>query len=202
MRRGGKLQVSHPFKKAESREADRVSSRTIGRPVTSVLVTYEPSPHGRAALFHALGIARQAGVPLTVIGVAAKEPVVGCAQCRQNASFWNCERQSLAEEDLAEAAGFVGPTSGVDYAVAVGRRPAQAIGEAASRARADVIVLPCEPGGPFRRRASQRLAERLSRAGTWEVIVAPGRFAAVSHAEHPSAVVGDASDSGLNPFVA
>src|SRR5437764_3163760 len=88
---------------------------SIGR----VLVEYEPSPRGREALLHALGVARDIGANLTVVAVARKERVrLGCASCRANTAFWNQEMQTLAEEALAEAGGLAGPSSTIEYAVA------------------------------------------------------------------------------------
>lgn len=142
-------------------------------PIRGVLVKYESSPHGRAALHHALGIAREADMPLTVVSVAVKEPLAGCAQCQANTVFWNRERRSFAARDLAEAVGLVGHAPRVEFAIVEGRS-AQAIGQAANRAGVDVIVLPPHPKGRFRRIVSFREAERLRRAGCWTIIVAPG----------------------------
>ena len=143
------------------------------RPITGVLVSYEPLAHGRAALFHALDLARRAGVPLTVTGVATMKPVnAGCARCRQSAAIWNREMRAVAAENLAEAANLLGPSLAVDYVVATGRA-AHAIGEAADRAGADAIVVPWQPGGRLRRPFSRNIAEDLRRVGRWEVIVAP-----------------------------
>jgi nucleotide-binding universal stress UspA family protein len=137
-----------------------------------VVVAYEASPRGRAALRHALDIAREAKLRLTVVSVALKEPLAGCAQCQANAVFWNRERRSFAAEDLAEAVGLVRDTPGVEFAIVEGRGT-QAIGHAADRAGADVIVLPAQPKGRLRRIFSPRAAERLRRAEAWTVIVAP-----------------------------
>ena len=48
-----------------------------------VLVPYESSADGQAALSHALDIARAAGVPLSVVAVVHHDPTnVGCSRCR------------------------------------------------------------------------------------------------------------------------
>lgn len=150
------------------------SPGTIGRArsLTRVLVSYESSARGRAALLHALGLAERAGVPLTVASGARRGPVVGCARCRSNAVIWNREMRLLAAEELAEATSLVGPSVAVDYTVAIGD-PVVALGQVAADSGADVIVVPWEPSGRIRRLFSVRVAERLSRAGRWEVIVAP-----------------------------
>lgn len=150
-----------------------------------MLVSYESSARGRAALFHALGLAQRAGAPLTVVTVATKEPVVGCARCRQSTVIWNREMRLLAEEELAEARSLVGPAAGIDSAVAVGD-PVKALGEAADRSGADVVVLPWEPGGRLRRLFSPAVAGRLRKAGRWEVIVAP----AAAHRSRDGSPVG------------
>jgi nucleotide-binding universal stress UspA family protein len=165
--------MSLPIEIARPREQEHLARTEGAMPIRGVLVKYDASPHGRAALHHALGIAREAKLPLTVVSVAAKEPLAGCAQCQANTAFWNRERRSFAAQDLAEAVGLVGHASGVEFAIVEGRA-AKALGQAADRAGADVIVLPAEPKGRFRRIVSSRQAQRLRRAGCWTVIVAPG----------------------------
>ena len=70
--------------------------------VKSVLVTYEPSREGDAALSYALDIARAAGATLTVASVAPQERTdVGCAHCRASARAWNEQLRLLAHERLS-----------------------------------------------------------------------------------------------------
>jgi len=148
-----------------------------------VLVGFEPSQRGRAALLHALGVARQAAVPLTVVAVATQERVdVGCVRCRHSAALWNRELRALADEELAEAAKLVGPVSWVRYKVTVGRG-ARAISEAADSSGADVIVLPSERPRRFRRSSYNGVVEELRRAGRWTVIVAPESAAADANSQ-------------------
>jgi nucleotide-binding universal stress UspA family protein len=137
-----------------------------------VLVAYEPSAQGREALLHASGIARSAGVPLTVVSVATKVSVDGCLRCRQSAVLWNREMRAIAREALAEAAELLGNAETVSFDVAVGQ-PARAIGEAADRAGADLVVLPWERDRRVRRPFSSTVVEDLRRPGRWDVIVAP-----------------------------
>jgi hypothetical protein len=80
--------------------------------------------------------------------------------------------RAVAREALAEAAGLLGHSATASYAVAVGQ-PAQAIGEAADRARADVVVVPWERLSRLRRQFTSLVAEDLRRPGRWDVIVAP-----------------------------
>lgn len=142
-----------------------------------MLVSYESSTHGRAALSHALRLARQARVPLTVVSVARQEPVnVGCARCRQSAAIWNREMRLLADEQLAEAAGLVGADPAVEYKLAVGRA-AQALADLAARSGADVLVLPCGPTGRIRGLFSSSVARELRKPGRWKVILAPAATA-------------------------
>ncbi len=141
-----------------------------------VLVRYESSPAGRAALHHALEIARASSAELRVISVATHERVdIGCASCRKSAAIWNREMRSLAEEELAEAASFVGPDEPVAYQVVRGQ-PGDAIREAAAQCNAWMIVLPTQPGRLRARRVS-RLADGLRTAGDWEIAVAPAEVA-------------------------
>lgn len=192
------VRMSLPFRTDGSDTEERLARPAALGPLRRVLVSYESSPHGRAALFHALGVARRAGAPMTVVSVTTNEPVnVGCARCRRSAAIWNRELRSLAQENLAEAAGLVGSSPAVDYAVAVGR-PVHAIGQAADRSGADVIVLPWEPSGRLRRLFSSTVAEELGKAGPWEVIVAPAaapRSVGDSYLVH--AVRADSGESDL-----
>jgi nucleotide-binding universal stress UspA family protein len=80
--------------------------------------------------------------------------------------------RAVAQEALDEAADLLGDSVTATYSVAVGQ-PAQAIGEAADRAGADVVVLPWERPGRLRHRLSSTVAEALRRPGHWDVMVAP-----------------------------
>jgi nucleotide-binding universal stress UspA family protein len=161
------------FGRMEPRERARPPSTRGERDVRRVLVSYESSPRGRAALMHAIGLAGGYGADLIVASVATHERVdVGCARCRSSASLWNREMLAMAEESLAEAAGLVGPSPAVEYRVAIGS-PARAIAQAADESGADVIVIPWEKTGRLRRLLSPPVAEHLRDAGPWEIVVAP-----------------------------
>ena len=136
------------------------------RMVKRVLVEYESSTHGRAALLHALSIVRHAEAALTVVAVATPERVgVGCMRCRSNAAMWNREMRSLAEDALAEAAELVGRSRAIEFAVAYGDGCKSALASAALRSEAELIVVPWRPNGRLRRLASTSVAEHLRRDG-------------------------------------
>jgi nucleotide-binding universal stress UspA family protein len=140
--------------------------------VKRVLVEYESSQRGRAALLHALRVAREAEAELTVVAVATRERVVGCARCRQSAVLWNREMTSLGQEALGEAATIVGARPGTRYAIAYGDRK-RALAEAAAACEAELVVVPWEPTGGLRGLFSAGLAEHLGRDDRWQVAVAP-----------------------------
>jgi nucleotide-binding universal stress UspA family protein len=152
--------------------ADPASPATGQRP-RRVLVTYEASADGHAALSHAVGIASAARAPLTVVVIVPHEREnVGCARCRSNAAMWNRELEAIAKEELAEAARLVGGMPTVEYEVARGPR-ATAIAESASRCGADLIVLPWRRPARIWRMFARDVGEPLRRAGRWQVVVEP-----------------------------
>jgi nucleotide-binding universal stress UspA family protein len=166
--------------------------------VKRVLVEYESSPRGRAALLHALHVVHHAGAELTVVAVATRERVVGCARCRQSAVLWNREMASVAQEALDEAATIVGARPGTRYAIAYGDRK-QALAEAAAAYEAELVVVPWEPTRGLRRRFSAGLAEYLSRDGRWEVTAAPVAAPDDREASGELDVVVTAGRDGLRP---
>lgn len=138
-----------------------------------VLVLYEPSAGGRAALAHARSLARDADAALTVTVIAAQESTtLGCATSRKNAVVWNRLMGEVAAEALAEAADFLHGTPDVDFEVLRGERT-QALLSAAARVRADLIVLPRRPYGALGRIVSVDLAGRLRAHGMWTVLEVP-----------------------------
>jgi nucleotide-binding universal stress UspA family protein len=119
-------------------------------------------------------MARDIGARLFVVAVARRERVgIGCATCRATTAFWNQEMKALAEQDLAEAGDLVGPSSAVEYAVACGSSPREALAQAAARSGAELIVVPREPSGRLRRLFSSRLARQLRSDGRWTVVTPP-----------------------------
>lgn len=129
-----------------------------------LLVLYDPTAAGHAALIHAAQHAHATGAPLTVISVTPHERVnAGCARCRQSAAIWNAEMAEVAEEDLVQAAKLIEPlgVGPADYVVGRGDR-APAVAAAARQARAGTVIVPWERSrilGLFRRRT---LAARLA----------------------------------------
>jgi nucleotide-binding universal stress UspA family protein len=137
-----------------------------------IMVSYDSSAPGRAALTHALALAEKTAAALTVVTVATKVPINGCASCRHSAVIWNREMQAIAREELAEAAGLVGRRADVYYTLAVGD-PVRAISGAADRWGADTVVVASEPRGRLRRLFSAPMDDALRKLGRWEVVTGP-----------------------------
>lgn len=162
------MKPTQPPPRTDSRKAAE-TSRPIRR---RIIVRYRSSAPGRAAVTHALALAEKTGAALTVVSLATKVPVNGCASCRHSAVIWNREMQAIAREELAEAAGLVGRRADVNYTVAVGE-PVKAISEAADRWGADTVVVPSEPRSRLRRLFSAPMDDALRKLGSWEVVTAP-----------------------------
>jgi nucleotide-binding universal stress UspA family protein len=174
-------------------DPDPAATAAIRRP-EHVLVSYDSSRDGRAALSHARDIADAAGAQLSVIAVMPYEPTnVGCTRCRWNAAMWNRELERIAKEELVEAARLVGDPPTVGYEVARGTE-ARAIAEAALRRGADLIVVPWRRPGRVRRLFARDPAELLRSDGRWQVVIAPAATATPNPRE-PS----DLSRSGRHP---
>jgi nucleotide-binding universal stress UspA family protein len=141
--------------------------------VRRVLVAYDPSREGDAALSYALDIARAAGATLTVASVAPQERTdVGCAHCRASARAWNEQLRLLAHERLSKAAKTIGDSSAVHYLAACGPER-QVLAQAARQHEADIVVVPWRRAERLRRVVRLSLAEDLSQRGPWEVAIAP-----------------------------
>ena len=141
--------------------------------VKSVLVTYEPSREGGAALAYALDIARAAGATLTVASVAPQERTdVGCAHCRASAMAWNEQLRLLAHERLSDASNAIGASRGVRYLAACGPER-QVLAQAARQCEADTVVVPWQRAERLRRLLRLSLVEDLRRRGPWDVVLAP-----------------------------
>ena len=141
--------------------------------VRHVLVAYEPSREGGAALSYALGIARANGATLTVASVAPQEATdVGCARCRASARAWNEQLRLFAHEQLSAAAKTIGDSSAVHYLAACGPER-QVLAQAARQHEADIVVVPWRRAERLRRTVGLSLAEDLSQRGPWEVAIAP-----------------------------
>ncbi len=162
----------------EKTSSDRGSSehsslKVGGEGVRSVLVSYERSHAGDAALSYALEVARETGATLTVASVAPQERTdVGCAHCRAGARAWNEELRRLAHQRLSTLASTIGDSPNVQYLAACGPRH-QVLAEAARQCDADTVVLPRQRAEALRRLLHLSAVEDLSRRGSWDVVTAP-----------------------------
>lgn len=131
-----------------------------------MLVLYEPTAAGRAALEDVAHRAEAESAPLVVLSVTPHERVdVGCARCRQGAAIWNIEMAEVATGNLAEAQAHL-KHLGLEADAYVVRRgdTAAAVADAAFAACADIVVVPWERArilGLFHRRpVAGKLASR------------------------------------------
>lgn len=139
----------------------------------SVLVSYEPSREGKAALSYALDLAHAAGATLTVASVAPQERTdVGCARCRASALVWNEQLRALAHEQLSAVSQAIPDSRDVRYLAACGPER-HMLAEAARRCEADIIVVPWRRGERLRRLLRLSQVESLRRRGPWTVRLAP-----------------------------
>jgi nucleotide-binding universal stress UspA family protein len=137
-----------------------------------VLVLYDDSSQGRAALTEAATLASARDAPLTVLAVMPRErDDIGCARCRQGAVIWNHELGEIAEEQLAAAAAMLGRSTAIEYEIARGPL-IESITSVARRDNVVTLVLPARRRHVLTR-FSRDQAGRLRRAGPWEVVVAP-----------------------------
>lgn len=139
-------------------------------PEGGVLIWFEGSAAGRAALAHAA--ARRQDEWLTVVTIATQERVIGCGRCLQGTVVWNLEMKKIAQEDLREARLTLDGAEDVSFQWLVGA-PAEAIIEAARRIGAETIVLPWLRNGRLTPPNRRHVAERVAAAGPWRVVVAP-----------------------------
>lgn len=144
-----------------------MSEPAASEQVPGVLIWFEATAGGRAALDQAYAVAERQQSPLTVITVATRERVVGCGRCLQGTVLWNIEMKKIAYEELLEAQRILDGAAEVAYEVVVGD-PAEAITAAAARTSAGTIVLPPDRGGRFvprnRRNVSRKVTQALGLA--------------------------------------
>jgi nucleotide-binding universal stress UspA family protein len=154
--------------------------------IKSVLVAYDASPQGDAALSYALEIALAAGATLTVTCVAPQERTdVGCAHCRASARAWNERLRLLAHERLARAANAIGDSPAVHYLAACGPER-HVLAQAARQREADIVVLPWRRAERLRRLLRLSSVEDLSRRGPWNVVLAPRTAASPRRRREPA----------------
>ena len=138
-----------------------------------VLIVFEQTANGRAALRSAVGRARREGAELTVLRTMPNDDVrMGCASCRHGAAIWNREMRYDAEEALCEAREVVGDDASVTYAIARGQG-AREIARAAQIARADLIVFASPRPRRLPRLGFVPIADRVHGLGPWDTVVAP-----------------------------
>ena len=143
--------------------------------VEMVLVRYEDTPRGVAALEHARALADARGARLMVVAVAPHEVNHGgCAVCRSTAGLYNRHMDEIAEEEIAAAATHVEACDRVEFVVAKGGSFNRAIGELALQRGARTVVLPAPRGGRLARMLGRDEVELTRRRSGAEVIVVGG----------------------------
>jgi len=147
-------------------------SESSAAEVEQVLVRYEDTPHGLAALEHARALADARGARLMVVAVAPHEANHGgCAICHSTAGLYNRHMDEIAEEEIAAAATHVGVCDRVEFVVAKGGSFRRAIGEVAVQRGARTVVLPAPRGGRLARLFGRDEAELTRRRSAAEVIL-------------------------------
>jgi nucleotide-binding universal stress UspA family protein len=150
----------------------RLPSGPSAAGVEQVLVRYEDTPRGLAALEHARVLAEGRGALLMVVAVAPHEVNHGgCAICRSTAGMYNRQMDEVAEEEISAAATHIEVCDRVEFVVAKGGGFMRAIGEVAVQRGARTVVLPAPRGGRLARLFRRDEAELTRRRGVAEVIV-------------------------------
>jgi hypothetical protein len=136
-----------------------------------ILVLYENSSRGTAAIEQAAEAAAQARASLTVVVVAVTEREdAGC--CDTRAGYWNGVVRELASADLQRARSLLGDGTPAEFTVVTERSVLAALALETERSRADMVVVPSGRGvHPWFR---SRRARRLQRRATGAVVVASG----------------------------
>ncbi len=143
----------------------RPDAETSGR----VLVWFEATSRGRAALDRAAHLAAATDAELTVVTVATPAPLSGCASCRHSAVIWNRELREIAQEELVEAATRLGPLTTARFVAEEGEL-ADSIARAARACGATTIVLPQARAGRILSGPDRRLDARLRERGAWRIV--------------------------------
>jgi hypothetical protein len=135
-----------------------------------VLVLYENSRRGAAAIHEAVAVA-PTDACLTVVTVAVAESA-GAGCCDTRAGYWNGVVRELAGADLDGAPPLIGGTTSAVFKVLTGQSVLAALTLEAQQSRADMVIVPSGRGiHPwFRARRARRLQRR---AGDAVVVVAP-----------------------------
>ena len=133
-----------------------------------VLVLYEGSRRGAAALERAAETAARTHARLTVVAVAVLERAEARC-CDTRAGYWNQVVQELAAGDLDQARSLVGDGSSAEFKVMTGDSVLDVVALEARRSGADLVVVPSGRGiHPWIR---ARRARRLQRRANDGVVV-------------------------------
>src|SRR3954451_6506648 len=140
------------------------NNHDVARPhARHVLVLYESSRRGAAALERAAETAARTHARLTVVAVAVLEPA-GARCCDTRAGYWNQVVQEPAAGDLEQARSLVGDRSSAEFKVLTGESVLDAVALEARRSGADLVMVPSDRGiHPWIR--ARRAATRQRRGG-------------------------------------
>jgi nucleotide-binding universal stress UspA family protein len=130
---------------------------------TRILVLYENSRRGAAALEQAAALAAREDALLTVVVVAVTEPEDSRC-CDTRAVYWNGIVRELAAEDLGRARTILRGGTGAEFKVVTARSIPTALAIEAQRSRADMILVPSARGlHPWSRSRRARQVQRRLR---------------------------------------
>lgn len=134
-----------------------------------VLVLYENSRRGAAAIQQAAQTAAQANARLTVVAVAVTE-TEDARCCDTRAGYWNGVVRELAAEDLDRARRLLPIGTGAEFRVLIERSVLAALALEAQRSQPDMVLVPSGRGiHPWLR---TRRARQLQRRAAPAVVVA------------------------------
>jgi hypothetical protein len=149
-----------------------------------VLVLYEESRRGAAAIEEAVETAERADARLTIVAVAVLERA-DAKCCDTRAGYWNQVVQELAAGDLDRARSLVADRSPAVFKVLTGDSVLDAVALEARRSCVDLVVLPAGRGVHAWIRA--RRARRLQRRAADGVVVAIAGQSPAAAVRFPSA---------------
>jgi nucleotide-binding universal stress UspA family protein len=119
-----------------------------------ILVPFERSKAGRAAITHAAMLSRSESAQLTVVMVVRPDDSARCCGIRGPA--WDAIQRQVAEEELAKARDVVGNAADLLVRMGTGREELLAL---AAEVGAETLV---EPGSKRRGRQSPPLVTQLA----------------------------------------
>jgi nucleotide-binding universal stress UspA family protein len=128
-----------------------------------VLVLYEGSRRGAAAVERAAETAARTHARLTVVAVAVLERA-DARCCDTRAGYWNQVVQELAASDLDQARSLVGDRASAEFKVLTGDSVLDAVTREARRSGAELVMVPSDRGiFPWSRaRRARRLQRRAN----------------------------------------